>query len=68
MNTIELNTVRKEITNKTLMRKNDVTRNDLLNIEKQIYLEPDEDLRRAITIEELREKIHKRIHCLFANK
>ena len=38
------------------------------NVEKQVYLEPDEDLRRAITIEELREKMHKRIHCLFANK
>ena len=45
-----------------------VTPDNLLNVEKQVYLEPDDDLRRAITIEELREKIHKRIHCLFANQ
>ena len=65
MDTIELNTVRKEIVKEILTGKNEITRNDLLNIEKQMYLEPDEDLRRAITIEELREKIHKRIHCLY---
>jgi hypothetical protein len=39
-----------------------------INAEKQVYLEPDEDLHRAITIDELREKMHKRIHYLFANK
>ena len=38
------------------------------NVEKQACLEPDEDLHRAITIDELREKIHKRIHYLFASK
>ena len=30
--------------------------------------EPDDDLRGAITIAELREKMHKRIHELFASK
>jgi hypothetical protein len=29
---------------------------------------PDEDFYRAITIDELREKMHQRIHELFANK
>ena len=38
------------------------------NVEKQACLEPDEDLHRAITIDDLREKMHKRIHYLFANK
>jgi hypothetical protein len=32
------------------------------------YLEPDDDLQRAITIEDLRGRMHKRIHELFANK
>jgi predicted transcriptional regulator len=36
------------------------------NVDQQVCLEPDDDLRRAITIDELREKIHKRIHKLFA--
>ena len=38
------------------------------NIPEQPVLEPDDELRRAITIDELREKIHKRIHKLFENK
>ena len=38
------------------------------NIEQQVCLDPDDDLHRAITIDELREKIHKRIHKLFANE
>ena len=41
---------------------------DKANIPEQPILEPDDDLQRAITIEELREKMHKRIHELFANK
>ena len=35
---------------------------------KKEYKEPDEDLQKAITIDELREKMHKRIHELFSNK
>ena len=31
------------------------------------YKEPDEDLRRAITMEELRASAHEHIHQLFAN-
>jgi hypothetical protein len=31
-------------------------------------LEPDEDFRRAITMDELRERTHEFIHKLFANK
>ena len=37
-------------------------------ISEQPVLEPDDDLRRAITIDELKEKIHKRIHKLFENE
>jgi len=44
------------------------TNTDNANISEQPVLEPDEDLQRAITIDELREKMHKRIHELFANK
>ena len=44
------------------------TNMDNTNIPEQPILEPDEDLQRAITIDELREKMHKRIHELFANK
>jgi len=40
-------------------------KNSYANI-KQPILEPDDDLRRAITIDELRDKMHKRIHELFA--
>ena len=36
------------------------------NIPEQLVLESDDDLRRAITIDELREKMHTRIHELFA--
>ena len=32
------------------------------------YKEPDEDLRRAITMEELRVSAHEHIHQLFANR
>ena len=31
-------------------------------------LEPDEDLHRAISMEELRTSVHEHIHKLFANK
>ena len=34
----------------------------------QPFLEPDEDLRRAITAEELLERIHKDIHRKFASR
>ena len=36
------------------------------NIPEQLVLDTDDDLCRAITIDELREKMHKRIHELFA--
>jgi len=35
------------------------------NIAQQPILEPDDDLRRAISIDEIREKVHMRIHELF---
>ena len=38
------------------------------NDKKKKYLEPDDDLRRAITFDELREKMHGAIHKLFENK
>jgi hypothetical protein len=38
------------------------------NVPEQPILEPDNDLRRAITVEHLREKMHKRIHELFTEK
>jgi hypothetical protein len=36
--------------------------------EEQPVLQPDDDLRRAITIDELRESAHEHIRQLFANK
>jgi hypothetical protein len=41
---------------------------DNANIPAQPILEPDDDLRRAITMEDLRIKMHKRIHELFTDK
>jgi hypothetical protein len=38
------------------------------NIPQQPILEPDDDLRRAITLDEMRKKVHKRIHELFTDK
>ena len=38
------------------------------NIPEQPVLEPDDDLRRAISIDELRKSAHDHIHQLFANK
>ena len=35
---------------------------------KKKYLEPDDDLRRAITMDELRESVHAHIDTLFAEK
>ena len=35
---------------------------------KKRYLEPDDDLRRAITMDELRESVHAHIDTLFAEK
>ena len=32
------------------------------------YLEPDDDLRNAITMEEVRERIHEVIHNVYAKK
>jgi hypothetical protein len=36
--------------------------------EEQAILEPDDDLRNAITMEELRESVHEFIHKLYAGK
>ena len=41
---------------------------DKTNTNKQVYLEPDDDLRNAITMEELRESVHEHIHKLFSKK
>ena len=38
------------------------------NIQEQVYLEPDEDFYRAITAEELLERIHKDIEKKYANR
>ena len=37
-------------------------------LKKKKYLEPDDDLRRAITMDELRESVHAHIDKLFAEK
>ena len=37
-------------------------------VDEQVCLEPDDDLRGAITMDELRESAHEHIHKLFANK
>ncbi|MDR2206672.1 MAG: hypothetical protein LBE36_11035 [Flavobacteriaceae bacterium] len=36
--------------------------------EDEDYLEPDEDFRRAITMEEFRKQVHEDIKIMFANK
>jgi hypothetical protein len=41
---------------------------DNADIPKQPILEPDDDLQRAISMEELRTSVHEHIHKLFANK
>ena len=38
------------------------------NDDENDYLEPDEDLKNAVSMEEVREKIHGVIHRLFANQ
>ena len=40
----------------------------MLQPKKKKYLEPDDDLRRAITMDELRESVHAHIDKLFAEK
>ena len=37
-------------------------------VEEQPILQPDDDLRRAITIDELKERMHESIHKFFADK
>ena len=41
---------------------------DEITPKSQIILQPDDDLRRAITMEQLREQTHKVIDKFFANK
>ena len=41
---------------------------DEINTKEQAILQPDDDLRSAITMDELKERAHEIIHNFFANK
>ena len=41
---------------------------DTVNIKEQATLAPDDNLRRTITMDELRESAHEHIHQLFASR
>ena len=41
---------------------------DETNVDEDMIFEPDDDLRRSISMDELRESVHEHIHKLFAKK
>lgn len=43
-------------------------RNEIFVLEKTAFLEPDDDFRRAIDVEEFRSEVHKHIDCLYSKE
>jgi len=44
------------------------TNNDDATVKERVYYEPDEDFYNSIPLEEVRERLHKVIHRLYAKK